>query len=96
MAKAPRKSYDLAEVIASELAKAQPVDVIAGDRTFHIPPPVLWPDKVYEVGDIEGARILLGDDYEAYCAAGGTAKLLSVIIAKSVGATVPESPASTD
>jgi hypothetical protein len=97
MPKAPRKTFDLAAVIASELAKSKPLEIVAGDKTFTFPPPVLWPDEVFEVNDIDSMRLLLGDDYEAFVAAGGTAKLFfGVILPEWQGATLPESPASTD
>ena len=85
----PRR-YDLAEVIKAELAKTTPVEIVAGDETFTVLPPILWPDEVFEVTDMAGARILLGDRYEALVAAGGTAKLLFSIITDAQGATLPE------
>ena len=82
--------YDLAAIIEAEQAKAAPIEVKAGDRTFSIPNPVLWPDAVFEASDVEGARILLGDDYDAWCEAGGTARIMFRIVQQAQGASVPE------
>lgn len=97
MSKAPRKRYDLAKIIASELAKTKPITITAGERTITVKPPVLWPDEVFAVDDVASAKILMGEDYDAYVDAGGTARLFfGVIVPDWQGATVPESPASTD
>lgn len=90
MAKAPSRSYDLAEIIEAERGRNHAIEIIAGDVTLSIDPPILWPDKVFEVSDQRGARILLGDQYDAFVAAGGTARLLFDIVKRSQGATVPE------
>jgi len=72
---APKK-YDLAEIIKAELEKAEPLEIVIGDKTITVLPPILWPDRVFEVNDPASMRILLGDEnYEAYVAAGGTASL---------------------
>ena len=98
MAKAPRRSFDLAKVIESELVKTQPMEIVIGDKTITCPPPILWPDTVFTTPDVESLHILLGDEnYEAYVAAGGTTRLFfQRIVPDWQGATVPESQASTD
>jgi hypothetical protein len=92
------KTYDLAQIIADEKAKLEPLVITAGGETFEIPwPPVLWPDEIAEMGYIAATMALLGDRYDAFCKAGGTAALLfTVIIPKATGADLPESAASTD
>jgi hypothetical protein len=85
-----RKTYDLAEVIERELAKKNDIIIKAGDKTFTVPPSILWPDKVFDVSDAEGARLILGDQYDAFCEAGGNAKLLFLIYAEHNGASLPE------
>ena len=42
------------------------------------------------------AKLLLGDRYDAFVAAGGNAQLFFKIIRQAVGATLPESEASTN
>ena len=91
------KTYDLAEIIKAEREKTEPVIIKVGELSIALDPPVLWPDAVYEIDDIAGAKMLLGDDYDAFCAAGGTSKMLFyAIVPELFGANLPESDASTD
>jgi len=91
------KVYDLAKIIDRERSKAAPIVISFGKDSVEIDPPVLWPDEVYDLADVDSARVLLGDKYEAFCEAGGTAALLfTVIIPEATGATMGESEASTD
>jgi hypothetical protein len=90
------KTYDLAAIIKAEKDANPGLVIKAGVKEFTLPPSPLWPDAVYEVPNIDGAKILLGDQYDAFCEAGGTAALLFRIYAIHNGASLPESEASTD
>jgi hypothetical protein len=106
MSEAKGKVYDLAKIIESELGKAKPIHITAGEQTFEVPPPVMWPDSVLvaagkaeqndPAGVVEMAHGLLGDRYDDWVAAGGTAMLLFTIMREHMGAGIPESKASTD
>lgn len=90
----PRKTFDLAEVIKDELEKNQPIAIKLGEATILVPRPIFWPDEVFvltnEGDDVGAAQAILGDDYAAFSAAGGTCRLLFTIIRQANGATVPE------
>jgi len=92
------RTFDLAKVIESELAKTKPIKIVVGDKTITCGPPILWPDVIFKTPDVESLQMLLGDEnYEAYVAAGGTTRLFfQRIVPDWQGATVPESQASTD
>ena len=102
--KVPNRRYDLAEVIKSELQKAKPIELVVGDKTFTIDSPIFWPDSIYDASNPESARVVLGDQYDDWCATeidvdGRMVHLNANIfwaqIAQINGATVPESDAST-
>lgn len=61
---------------------------------FTIPPPELWTDEILEVvekGDaIPSARVLLGDRYDAFVDAGGSAALVMAIVKDAHGGSAPE------
>jgi hypothetical protein len=96
------KVYDL-DAICKEEAQQEPYLFRVGGKKFSIPAPINWPDSMYEVpitGDIvTAAKDLLGEQYEAFQKAGGTAaKLMKVVktIEAEQGADAGESEASTD
>lgn len=93
------KRYDLKQVIERELEKSEPVEIAAGRKTFHIPPPALWPDAllVAAANDdlVTVTQELLGKDYEAFTAAGGNSVLLFTVLKEAYGVSVGESSAST-
>jgi len=99
---APRKVYDLAEVIKAELEKHEAFILKVNDRvSLEVPPIALWPDKALRLDmySDESVRMILGQSqakaYDAYESAGGTAKLLLDLAEQHFGAKFPESPAST-
>jgi hypothetical protein len=100
MAAPKKKVYDLAALVESEVRKQYPIVFQIGGVEFTIPPPILWPDEVYtlqQTGEIvAAAHGLLGDQYEAFVVAGGSAAKLMAGLDQMTGATVPESEASTD
>lgn len=67
---------------------------------FVVDPSVLWPDEAMALlaaNDIVGAaRAIIGDRYDAFIAAGGSAAILAAIIEEHAGGTLGESPASSD
>jgi hypothetical protein len=75
-------SYDIQTLRAGGTGRT--IRITAGDETFQVPPVELWPDEALEALPDAGetlspkvivrlARGLLGDEYEAYRAAGGRA-----------------------
>jgi len=84
------KVYDLAEIIATETKAHPPISFTAGGQTFTIPSPILWPGDIADLSQNDGAKVLLGDQWEAFCAAGGNGSLLNSLVNKVLGATVPE------
>jgi hypothetical protein len=73
-------------------------------EVFRVDPPHLWPDEVLEqldtagglsTGTVRVARALLGDQYDAFVAAGGSAALLSMIVEDQVRGALGESQASS-
>ena len=94
------KRYDLKQVIEQEKGKAEGIEIAVGRKTITVPPPILWPDaaiSAFADNDfLTAAQALLGDDYEAFVGAGGTALLLFNILKDHQGVSPGESPASTD
>jgi hypothetical protein len=91
------KTYDLAAIIKAEKDGGPAFVLTLGKKEFPIPPASLWPDDVFRIPDVDAAAIILGDRYEEYCEAGGTAALLfRVNKMHNGGASLPESEASTD
>ena len=86
---APKK-YDLKKVIEHELQKTKPLVITFGDDSVSVPPAILWPDDVFTSSDADGARLILGDKYVAFTAAGGTALLLFELVKQHTGASLPE------
>lgn len=91
------KRYQLSQVVA-ELREDRPgIEIEAdGGAVFRVPPPELWPDLAIDKASsdpIAAARVLLGDQYNEFTEAGGSAALLFHIIGQEVG-TLGESSAS--
>lgn len=92
-----RKRYRLSEIVTEVTAERPPIEIEADGQTFTVPPPELWPDVAIEqatTDPIAAARALLGDQYDAYRQAGGSAALLFYIVQKESGVPVGESGAS--
>lgn len=88
--------YKLADVVA-EIAEKHPSIVIeAGEDVFEVAPPQLWSDEIIENGTdpVATARLLLGERYDAFVAAGGSAIVLAHILQQEAGVSVGESLAS--
>lgn len=69
----------------------------AGERSFTIPPPVLWPEEAIRLIGVDAygvARAVLGDEYDAFIAAGGTGPLLMRMVEEQEQIAAGESPAS--
>jgi hypothetical protein len=97
------KVYDLDAICKAEGDTQEPFLFRCGGKKFTIPRPIDWPDSVYAVpvtkDIVTAARDLLGDKYEDFLKAGGTAnKLMTVLraIEAEQGADAGESEASTD
>lgn len=90
-------NYYLAREIELARAKHQPIsieipavpDLYPAPLTVKIPPAQLWEDEVAEAAaaaPVAAARMLLGEHYEHFKAAGGRAGILFEIIRKHGGA----------
>lgn len=92
------KSYDLAVFTENTRKKHPPIPINLPDgKTIHVPPAQLWSDEAVEAGDgdpVRFAKEVLGEDYQAYHDAGGTAMILNAILADANGADTGESAAS--
>lgn len=69
------------------------IDIEAPDGTvFFIPPPELWSDEASStVGLVAQATVVMGEEqYAAFVAAGGNARMLNALLEEMVGVTVPE------
>lgn len=92
------KSYDLAAFTENTRKKYPPIPInLTGGKTIYVPPAQLWSDEAIEYGDkepVKFAQALLGDDYQAFVDAGGSAMLLNAILADFNGADTGESAAS--
>ncbi len=80
-----RPPIDL-DTFKTAIEDADAIPVLAGDRTFVIRPPHLLTDEQFaalKASDdddfVAQARIMV-DDYDAFCAAGGSALLVAKII----------------
>lgn len=67
----------------------------AGERTFRVPPALLWPDEVTELaaaGKVKQAAVgLIGqEEYDAFVAAGGTGSLLLSMVNDAMGVSLGE------
>lgn len=76
------------------------IDITTADgQVFTIDPPELWPDESGELAKandiVAVSRALLGDCYDAFIEAGGTATLIMAIIKDEHGLDAGESPASS-
>lgn len=72
------------------------IDIETDSGVFTILPPELWPDAALDpdADPITGARALLGDRYDDFVAAGGSAAIISAIVTDEHGLSMGESPAS--
>ena len=100
MTKRVEHRFNLQDYKASK-ADEGAVFIDAGDRTFRIPPPLLWDDDVTEAAragkSTEFGNALLGaEDFAAFRAAGGTGTLLMSMVNEVHGTGVGESSASSD
>jgi len=88
--------YELSEVVAEIRDEHPPIVIKAAGEAFEIAPPQLWSDEIIENGTdpVTTARLLLGDRYDAFVAAGGSAIVLARILQKEAGVSVGESSAS--
>lgn len=90
------KRYNLDDY--KQKKRADAIEIEAGDGSvFTIDPPALWHDDLLQKAagggtpdPIESGRLLLGDRYDAFVAAGGSAALLNSIVAEEYGVSVPE------
>lgn len=61
---------------------------------FTIPAPETWPDEIGALAlandNVGMGRALLGDDYDVFVEAGGSASLLGAIVADEFGVSAPE------
>jgi hypothetical protein len=89
-----KQTYDLAKVIEAERKTAPVIEIVAGEEKFTIDAPTLWPDTAFEAAAqerlVDAARILLGERYDAFVAAGGSAAILFMIVKESQRASLPE------
>jgi len=100
MSKRQEHRFNLQDYKASK-ADEGAIFIDAGDRTFRVPPPLLWDDDVTEAAAAgratEVGEALLGtDDFAAFRKAGGTGTLLMSMVNEVHGADVGESSASSD
>lgn len=92
--------YKLSDVVAEVRDEHPPIEIETDDgRVFTIPPIELWPDGVLEAEGrpLQQARSLLGEDYDAFTAAGGSAALVMHVVKahlKDRGVDLGESAAS--
>lgn len=95
MTKEEKRIYDIDAIRERELGKGSPFPPVSvGGQEFTILPSSLWSDAAFTVeqtGDVvAAAKAMLGDSYDGYVAAGGTAALLMLVVAEMQGAEVPE------
>lgn len=93
-----RKRYRLSEVVAEVREEHPPIEIETDDgQVFEVPPPELWPDEVVELATtrpVDSARLVMGERYDQFIAAGGSAGLLSVIVQRESLTRMGESPGS--
>lgn len=94
------KAYNLAEFVERHLAENGIPITLPDGTTVVIPPAELWPDDVQPLLDAEdfagAARVILGAEaYDQFTAAGGSWKLLNLIMRDAKGASAGESSASS-
>lgn len=95
----PSKSYNVAEVVAEARLKC-PEIILEGfpndpKAQFRLDPPELWDDEVNELA-AEGkatdlSKKLLGDQYDAFIAAGGSNSIINLVLSKHNGVELGES-----
>lgn len=94
-----RRKIVLVEYREKKLDEAGLDVELPDSTTVTIPPPELWPDaaiKAIAENDIPAAvEAALGDDHEAFIAAGGTAALVMSMVGDVFGGNPGESKASS-
>lgn len=98
MGKKDQRRFNLQDYKAGKEEEGA-VYIDAGDRTFRVPPPLLWDDDVTELATAgktkQVAVALLGeDDYRAFVEAGGTGSLLLSMVNDAMGTGLGESSGS--
>lgn len=92
-----KKPYKLSTVV-SELAEKHPDIPIeyADGKTVMVCPPQRWTDDVLAAGsdNVKAAKLLIGDQYDAFVKAGGSASILMAIIQEDAKENLGESSAS--
>jgi hypothetical protein len=94
----PKPAVFNADSLLDEIAEeALPFEFKGEDYTC--PAPSGWPDEVFEAIKADDpptvARLILGEDYERFRAAGGSAQLFQRIVAKLHGVGMGESSGSS-
>lgn len=87
-----------ADAILDEIAEEGVPFTLHGER-FICPAPSGWPDEAFDAAQnddpVATVRAILGDDYQRFVAAGGTALTFQRITAKLHGAELGESSGSS-
>jgi hypothetical protein len=92
-----KTKFVLADVVNEARGKHPDIEVELPDGSVaSFPPPQRWSDDLVEVaGDaVAVTKLLLGDKYEAFTEAGGSAMILLDIIKESSGVSLGESSPS--
>lgn len=87
-----KKSYDLSEFVERKRDQGA-VEIVAGGQTFTIDPPEVWSDEVLILSTTDpvgAARALMGEQYEPFVAAGGSASRVLAILQDAHGVTLGE------
>ena len=91
------RRFVLADVISDIKTERPPIEVEGDGVTFEIPPVELWPDSIIKLSENdreECCRLLLGDQYDAWVAQGGTFGILNKIVGEVAGTSVEKSSPS--
>lgn len=89
------KRIKLDEFIQKQIEEDSIIVETPDGQTFTIPPALLWPEGVADKTNGEAARLLLGDDWDAFTEAGGTsAMVIYWVLAKAELSSMGESSAS--
>jgi hypothetical protein len=96
MSAAPKK-FVLSKVVAEAAVKHPDIQVEVSEKlTVSFPPPQRWSDEVVDLAAdaVALTKKLLGADYAAFVAGGGSAMLLLDVIKDASGVSLGESSAS--
>ena len=97
MSIAVQQKFVLSKVVAEAAKKHPDIQIEITDKlTVAIPPPQRWNDDLIDIAAdaVALTKKLLGDKYQPFVAAGGSAMLLLEIIKESSGVSLGESSAS--